>query len=133
MEKHRDVFHVRLGNDPPARVPPMAVELLDDAELLRCQGARRLSPLQQQFVNEHVAMLLRTGVAKRSSSQVACSVVLVVKKADGSWRFCVDLRRVNSAMEKGLWPLPHLELPHIEKKDTAVVCAVTIEVRSRAQ
>ena len=49
VEEHRDVFRTRLGDDPPANVPPMEVEMMEEAELPRRHGARRFSPLQQEL------------------------------------------------------------------------------------
>ena len=38
-----------------------------------------------------------------------CSPIVLVRKSDGTWRFCVDLRLVNRITKKQHWPLPRLE------------------------
>ena len=108
IDAFADVWRSQLGADPPARVQPMKIRLVDEAELPRRPAARRFSPLQQDFLHDHVAMLLRTGVATRSCSEVTSPIVLV-RKPDKSWRLCVDLRRVNSITKQEHWPLPRLE------------------------
>ena len=65
VDKYKDIFRVELGRDPPARVPPMVIELIDETTVdTHRVPARTFAPLQQRFLQEHVEFLLRTGVIR---------------------------------------------------------------------
>jgi hypothetical protein len=52
--------------------------------------------------------LLATGLISHSTSRFASPVLLVLKK-DGSWRFCVDYRKLNATTVKNSFPMPLID------------------------
>ena len=72
------------------------------------QPVRRIPPFRKQEVQQLVDGMLRKGVIQPSASPWASPIVLVRKK-DGSTRFCVDYRKVNSVTRKDAYPLPRID------------------------
>lgn len=68
----------------------------------------RLAPIEREKVKEIINDLLNKRVIRESDSDFA-SPVLLVKKADGSDRLCVDFRALNQIVEKDRYPLPLIQ------------------------
>ena len=69
---------------------------------------RRIPPHQYEEVKKHLKEMLEIGAFKKSNSPWASAVVLVRKK-DGSLRFCIDLHRLNSHTIKDAYSLPRID------------------------
>ena len=74
---------------------------------VRC-GPRCLAPAGLRREQDCVKEMLTGGQIEPSDSPWASPVVLVTKK-DGSTRFCVDYRRLNSMTVKDAYPLPRID------------------------
>ena len=72
------------------------------------QPPRRLPLSQREEAKTQVEKLLKHGIIEESSSPWASPIVLVQKK-DGSFRFCVDYRKLNSVTKKDSYPLPRID------------------------
>ena len=72
------------------------------------QPARRIPFVLRHTIDDMVDDMLQQGIIRPSHSPWASPVVLVAKK-DGSKRFCVDYRRLNSATKLDVFPLPRID------------------------
>lgn len=72
------------------------------------QRHRRIPPSQYDEVRQHLKDMLDSGVIRESHSPYSSPVVLV-RKRDGSLRFCIDFRKLNSKTVKDAYALPRME------------------------
>ena len=66
---------------------------------------RRHPTTQLPMIDEHVEHMLAHDVIEPAASPWSSNVVMV-RKQDGSMRFCVDYRKVNELIKKDKFPLP---------------------------
>ena len=72
------------------------------------QPLRRLPENMAKEVNTQVNEMLNKGIIQPSTSPWASGVVMV-KKKDGSHRFCIDYRKLNEVTIKDAYPLPRID------------------------
>ena len=66
-----------------------------------------ISPALQRHVDAELDTMLSEGVVEPSHSPWASPIVMV-KKKDDTYRFCVDYRKVNKVTERDAYPLPYV-------------------------
>ena len=69
---------------------------------------RRIPEKLLPEVQKQVTEMERKGIIQRSNSPY-CSPVLLTKKADGTYRFCIDFRELNRVTVKDAFPMPQME------------------------
>ena len=82
---------IETGNHPPVHTPPYRVSYKDEQ-------------LQRQEIDK----LLKQGIIEESTSPWSSPIVLVRKK-DGSVRFCIDFRKLNNITTKDAFPIPRID------------------------
>ena len=67
----------------------------------------RILPPQLDEVREHLKLMLDVGMIRPSNSPW-CNAVMLVRKKDGSLRFCIDFRKLNSLTVRDSHSLPRI-------------------------
>jgi len=73
------------------------------------QGLRTHPVAHPDIIDAHVDAMLQNGVVEPAASPWAANVVLA-RREDGQYRFCVDYRAVNSVTYKDTYPLPYIDM-----------------------
>ena len=103
--KYRDVFALRDSELGTTDLVEHHIVTTDSKPIKI--PAYRISPAKLHIVEEEVTSMLERGVIQPSSSPYSAPIVLV-KKKDGSTRFCVDYRALNSVTIKDAFPIPKI-------------------------
>lgn len=88
------------------KVAPHDIELEPGTKPIK-QRYYPVSPHKQKIIDDEVEEMLKLGVIERSKSPWSSPVCLVHKK-DGSYRFCIDFRRLNAVSKKDAYPIPYI-------------------------
>jgi hypothetical protein len=89
---------------PPKRTHDHRIILKPDAQPVAVRPYRYPAAHKDELERQCAAMIDQ-GIVRRSDSPFS-SPVLLVKKPDGSWRFCVDYRALNALTVKAAFPIP---------------------------
>ena len=73
------------------------------------QRRRAFTPERDQAVAEEVTKLLTAGFIREVYYPDWLANVVLVKKANGKWRMCVDFTYLNKACPKDSFPLPRID------------------------
>ena len=85
------VHRIELNDDKPIRDPP-----------------RRIPLYKREALAEELKQLEDKGIIEKSESPWSSQIVMV-QKHDGSWRMCVDYRKLNEKTIKDAYPIPRVD------------------------
>ncbi|GKE03848.1 putative unclassified retrotransposon protein, partial [Tanacetum coccineum] len=101
-----DIFQEPKGL-PPRRFQDHSIPLLPGSQPVSSRPYRQ-PYYQKTEIEKQVRELLQQGLIRPSHSPFS-SPVLLVKKSDGTWRFCVDYRALNDITVKDKYPIPIID------------------------
>ena len=74
------------------------------------QNRRSFAPERQKAINEEVGKLLQAGAIREVEYPEWLANIVLVKKANGKWRLCIDFTDINKACPKDSFPLLRIDL-----------------------
>ncbi|GJT69773.1 putative reverse transcriptase domain-containing protein [Tanacetum coccineum] len=92
---------------PPVRQVEFQIDLIPGATPI-AQAPYRLAPSEMQELSNQLQELADQGFIRPSTSPWGAPV-LFVKKKDGSFRRCIDYRKLNKLTVKNRYPLPKID------------------------
>ncbi|XP_071678585.1 uncharacterized protein [Lolium perenne] len=103
LQQHGDLFDEPQGL-PPSRPCDHRIHLLPNTAPVAVRPYQ-YPQLQKDELERQVVVMLAQGIIRISTSPF-CAPVLLVRKADGTWRFCIDFRALNTVASKDKFPIP---------------------------
>ncbi|GKD57732.1 hypothetical protein Tco_1291119, partial [Tanacetum coccineum] len=73
------------------------------------QKKRGQAPEINKAIHEEVEKLVNIGIMKEVHYHSWLSNPVMVRKHDGSWKMCVDIKDLNKACPKDGYPLPEID------------------------
>ena len=107
LKEYHDIFFLEKQDMGHTKVAEHKIVLKDPDTPPFKERFCRIPPPQLDEVREHLKLMLDAGVIRPSNSPW-CNAVVLVRKKDGSLRFCIDFRKLNSLTVKDSHPLPRI-------------------------
>ena len=105
MENHH-IFSLDTNEIGCTDTAKHVIELLDEEPFK--ERFRRIVPPLLEEVQQNIQDMLDGG-AIRPSQSPWCNAVVLVRKKDGTLRFCINFRRLNARTKKDAYPLPRMQ------------------------
>jgi tRNA A37 N6-isopentenylltransferase MiaA len=97
LQTYADVFESKVGYPPPSSCSH-SIPLIPEERPVVVRPYR-YAPVLKDEIEKQVQEMLRAGLIQQSTSPFS-SPVLLVKKKDNTYHFCVDYRHLNAITEK---------------------------------
>ncbi|KAL4037971.1 hypothetical protein IC575_001574 [Cucumis melo] len=106
LTRYRSIFETPKGL-PPKRAVDHRIVTLERQKPINVRPYK-YGYIQKEEIEKLVSEMLQAGIIQPSRSPYS-NPVLLVKKRDGGWRFCVDYRKLNQLSIADKFPIPVIE------------------------
>jgi len=104
--EYQDVF---ASDDKPLGRTQIVRHYIDTAEHRPIKQSPRRVPIHREHLVEDALQEMQDSGVIRPSESPWSSPIVLVRKKDGNYRFCVDYRKLNECTVKDAYPLPRIE------------------------
>ena len=73
---------------------------------------RRMNPIETEELRKQVGILIQLGFVRESIGNPWAAPAVLVRKKNGTFRFCIDHRKLNAITKKDRTPLPRIDDVH---------------------
>ncbi|KAL8115462.1 hypothetical protein AgCh_022089 [Apium graveolens] len=110
LQENSDVFAWSAA-DMPGIDPELITHKLnvDPSRKIVKQKKRNFAPERQEAIKQEVEKLLEAGFIEEIQFPEWLANPVMVKKANGKWRMCIDFTDLNDACPKDCFPLPRID------------------------
>lgn len=112
LRRFSQCFANSLESCAKARVEPVSIKLVEGAKAKFIPN-RRLSLAEKDIINKEVEKMISSGAIKpmglSPNKEIWNSPIVLVKKKDGTIRFCIDYKYLNSQTRDDKHPLPRID------------------------
>ena len=110
LKQNKDVFAWK--QEDMGRIDPAIIthRLNASPSFKPVKKKRSFALERQKAINEEVGKLLQAGAIREVEYPEWLANVVLVKKANGKWRLCIDFTDINRACPKDSFPLPQIDL-----------------------
>ena len=106
LMEHHHIFSLEKNEIGCTDSAEHIIELMDDEPFK--ERFQRIAPPLLEEVRENLQDMLDGG-AIRPSKSPWCNAIVLVRKKDGTLRFCIDFRKLNAQIKKDSYPLPRMQ------------------------
>ena len=106
LDDFNDLLWKNMVDIGSTHLPQHDVKVEEGAQPAR-ETSRCFPPPRKDLTDDQVRNLLEDGLTDQSRSHNSSGMVCV-KKTDGTWRLCMDVRRLRSVQKKDSFPLPRI-------------------------
>jgi hypothetical protein len=106
LDSFADIFATKMTYPPP-RQYTHTIPLIPGARLVSVRPYS-YAPALKDEIERQLQEMLEAGLIQHSSSPFS-SLVLLVKKKNNTYRFCVDYRHLNTIIVKGSYHVPIID------------------------
>lgn len=101
------------------------IKIKSDCEPIKFRYAPR-NPAMQEIIDQEIDKMLQDDVIEPSNSPWS-SPIVIVKKKDKKYRFCIDFRKINKISEKDAYPLPHINQTLDKLRNAKIISTIDLK------